>query len=84
MQTQFLHFGARYLTKKNKIDMYLAKMLDFSCEVYCVAAFGVVFHLYIETFRKRWCVVVEGWCVGCNPPFVDCGIRLIGLPAPFR
>jgi len=25
-----------------------------------------------------------GWCVGCNPPFVDCGIRLIGLPAPFR
>ena len=23
-----------------------------------------------------------GWCVGCNPPFVDCGIRLIGLPAP--
>jgi len=22
-----------------------------------------------------------GWCVGCNPPFVDCGIRLIGLPA---
>jgi hypothetical protein len=19
-----------------------------------------------------------------NPPFVDCGIRLIGLPAPFR
>jgi endonuclease III len=25
-----------------------------------------------------------GWCVGRNPPFVDCGIRLIGLPAPFR
>jgi hypothetical protein len=23
-----------------------------------------------------------GWCVGCNPPFVFCGIRLIGLPAP--
>jgi hypothetical protein len=23
-----------------------------------------------------------GWCVGCNPPSVDCGIRLIGLPAP--
>jgi hypothetical protein len=23
-----------------------------------------------------------GWCVGCNPPFVKCGIRLIGLPAP--
>ena len=22
-----------------------------------------------------------GWCVGCNPPFVFCGIRLIGLPA---
>jgi hypothetical protein len=22
------------------------------------------------------------WCVGCNPPFVFCGIRLIGLPAP--
>jgi hypothetical protein len=22
-----------------------------------------------------------GWCVGRNPPFVDCGIRLIGLPA---
>jgi hypothetical protein len=20
------------------------------------------------------------WCVGCNPPFVFCGIRLIGLP----
>jgi len=25
----------------------------------------------------NWC-----WCVGCNPPFVFCGIRLIGLPAP--
>ncbi len=24
---------------------------------------------------------VLGWCVGRNPPFVDCGIRLIGLPA---
>jgi len=23
-----------------------------------------------------------GWCVGRNPPFVVCGIRLIGLPAP--
>ncbi len=23
-----------------------------------------------------------GWCVGCNPPSVVCGIRLIGLPAP--
>ena len=23
-----------------------------------------------------------GWCVGRNPPFVNCGIRLIGLPAP--
>jgi hypothetical protein len=23
-----------------------------------------------------------GWCVGSNPPFVVCGIRLIGLPAP--
>ena len=23
-----------------------------------------------------------GWCVGCNPPSVICGIRLIGLPAP--
>jgi hypothetical protein len=22
-----------------------------------------------------------GWCVGRNPPFVDCGIWLIGLPA---
>ena len=22
-----------------------------------------------------------GWCVGNNPPFVFCGIRLIGLPA---
>ena len=24
-----------------------------------------------------------GWCVGCNPPSVVCGIRLIGLPAPW-
>jgi hypothetical protein len=24
---------------------------------------------------------VLGWCVGNNPPFVVCGIRLIGLPA---
>ena len=23
-----------------------------------------------------------GWCIGCNPPSVVCGIRLIGLPAP--
>jgi len=23
----------------------------------------------------------KGWCVGCNPPSVQCGIRLIGLPA---
>jgi hypothetical protein len=23
-----------------------------------------------------------GWCVGCNPPFVFCGIQLSGLPAP--
>jgi hypothetical protein len=23
----------------------------------------------------------KGWCVGRNPPFVQCGIRLIGLPA---
>jgi len=30
------------------------------------------------------CAVGLGWCVGCNPPFVFCGIRLIGLPAPFR
>ena len=31
--------------------------------------------------RRTLCCFV-GWCVGCNPPFVDCGIRLIGLPAP--
>jgi len=24
----------------------------------------------------------RGWCAGHNPPFVSCGIRLIGLPAP--
>ena len=28
------------------------------------------------------CVSKMGWCVGCNPPSVVCGIRLIGLPAP--
>jgi hypothetical protein len=27
-------------------------------------------------------VIIWAWCVGCNPPFVVCGIRLIGLPAP--
>jgi hypothetical protein len=27
-------------------------------------------------------VIIRAWCVGCNPPFVVCGIRLIGLPAP--
>jgi hypothetical protein len=27
-------------------------------------------------------VIIWAWCVGCNPPFVFCGIRLIGLPAP--
>lgn len=25
---------------------------------------------------------LQGWRVGCNPPFVLGGIRLIGLPAP--
>jgi hypothetical protein len=35
--------------------------------------------------RKRFSQFpLEGWCVGCNPPFVFCGIRLSGLPAPFR
>ncbi len=29
-----------------------------------------------------WYSVKLGWCVGRNPPFVLCGIRLIGLPAP--
>ena len=31
---------------------------------------------------KSRCVGKIGWCVGCNPPSVVCGIRLIGLPAP--
>jgi len=30
---------------------------------------------------EGWCTGIEGWRVGCNPPFVLCGIRLIGLPA---
>jgi len=30
--------------------------------------------------QKFYCLM-WGWCVGRNPPFVDCGIRLIGLPA---
>jgi hypothetical protein len=30
---------------------------------------------------KLWYTVKLGWCVGSNPPFVFCGIRLIGLPA---
>jgi hypothetical protein len=30
---------------------------------------------------EGWCTGIEGWCVGRNPPFVRCGIRLIGLPA---
>ena len=29
-----------------------------------------------------WYIVKKDWRVGCNPPFVFCGIRLIGLPAP--
>jgi hypothetical protein len=39
-----------------------------------------------EAERKRRCglTVEVGWCVSHNPPFVFCGIRLIGLPAPFR
>jgi hypothetical protein len=32
--------------------------------------------------QKGWCISKIGWCVGCNPPSVVCGIRLIGLPAP--
>jgi hypothetical protein len=32
--------------------------------------------------QKGWCISKIGWCVGSNPPFVVCGIRLIGLPAP--
>ena len=31
--------------------------------------------------RRTFCCFV-GWRLGHNPPFVDCGIRLIGLPAP--
>ncbi len=32
--------------------------------------------------NQGWCISKIGWCVGCNPPSVFCGIRLIGLPAP--
>jgi hypothetical protein len=32
--------------------------------------------------QKGWCISKISWCVGSNPPFVVCGIRLIGLPAP--
>ena len=32
--------------------------------------------------RKQVVLVKWAWCVGCNPPSVVCGIRLIGLPAP--
>ena len=30
---------------------------------------------------RGWWVSKKGWRVGCNPPSVLCGIRLIGLPA---
>jgi hypothetical protein len=38
----------------------------------------------IMLFRKPKYMVgfAVGWCVGRNPLFVFCGIRLIGLPAP--
>jgi hypothetical protein len=36
----------------------------------------------VMTDHRGWCISKKGWCVGCNPPFVFCGIRLIGLPAP--
>ena len=32
-------------------------------------------------FSEIQLVFYKGWRVGCNPPFVRCGIRLIGLPA---
>ena len=34
-----------------------------------------------SSLQNRRCTVEWAWCVGCNPPFVVCGIRLIGLPA---
>jgi len=58
---------------------------SFSCEVYGVVAFVVLFHLYeyveYRAFGFLWYTVEKGWRVGRNPPFVFCGIRLIGLPA---
>ena len=27
--------------------------------------------------EKSRCVSEIGWCVGCNPPFVDCGIKCL-------
>ncbi len=55
--------------------------------------FASTFRIWV-VFWKFWFFVVLawsevgrdtgnwGWCVGRNPPFVFCGIRLIGLPAP--
>ena len=37
---------------------------------------------FVLCWTFQCCVGLLGWCVGCNPPSVVCGIRLIGLPAP--
>jgi hypothetical protein len=44
-----------------------------------LVAFGCFLTKTLETDIR---VPVKSWRVGRNPPFVFCGIRLIGLPAP--
>jgi len=53
----------------------------FSGKVYGVVAFVVVFRLNKNIHDWGGVLDFWAWRVGSNPPFVDCGIRLIGLPA---
>ena len=78
---------ADYFGFLNIIVPFIAIAYLWPCLISSVASSRLVANLSCQYLRAddvgykelMFCV---GWCVGCNPPFVDCGIRLIGLPAP--